>query len=163
MLDKYFRYPIFIDVTLGLVLNLVLWFLFREDKITLPEKTINTSVSTDISTIALTLAGFVLTLLTVLITFKAAAKVPNEYNASDTTVFDRFFASDYYGRTIELLKGSIAMLIFVSVIGFVLKLALRDNDINYIFFSNCFGLLIIVTTLCRCLIILTNIVKLQQT
>jgi len=162
MLDKYFKYPIFTDATLGLVLNLVLWLLFKKCVITLPEKAINVSISTDISTISLTLAGFVLTLLTVLITFKAAAKVPNEYNAFDTSVFDRFFSSSYYSRTIELLKGSIVMLIFVSVLGFVLKLTLRENCINYIFFANCFGLLIIVTTLWRCLIILTNIVKLQQ-
>jgi hypothetical protein len=162
MLDRYFKYPIITDATLGLTLNLVLWYLFKGGKITLPEKSINISISTDVSTIALTLAGFVLTLLTVLITFKSAAKIPNEYNAFDTSVFDRFFSSSYYGRTIELLKGSIVMLICVSVLGFVLKLTLRDNCINYIFFSNCFGLLIIVTTLWRCLVILTNIVKLQQ-
>jgi hypothetical protein len=162
MLDRYFKYPVIADATLGLVLNLVLWLLFKAGSITLPEKTIDVSISTDISTIALTLAGFVLTLLTVLVTFKTAAKVPNEYDAFNTSVFDRFFSSSYYGRTIELLKGSIVILIFVSVLGFVLKLTLRGNCINYIFFANCFGLLIIVTTLWRCLIILTNIVKLQQ-
>ena len=162
MLDKYFKFPILTDTILGVVINLFLWFFIEKGLITLPEKSIDLSISTDISTVSLTLAGFVLTLLTVIITFKTAAKVPNEFNQADTTVFDRFFSSSYYGRTIELLKASIVMLVLVAVLGFVLKLSLRNEFVNYLFYSNCFGLLIVVTTLWRCLIILTNIVKLQQ-
>ncbi|MCX2432830.1 hypothetical protein [Pedobacter sp. GR22-10] len=128
----------------------------------LPKTETNVSTTTDLATIALTLAGFVLTLLTVLITFKTGARLPNSGDNEDVPLFDLFFSTGLYYRTTSLLKGCIKSLIFVAMLGFSLKLFLPEAYLKYIFFANVLGLIIIATTLWRSLLILTNIIKLQR-
>ena len=162
MIDNYYKRPLLYDYAIALIVGISLFWLYHKGFMTLPTNEVNVSMATDIATIALTLAGFILTLLTVLITFKTGAKIPNSTNQEDLPVFDLFFSTRYYYDTVELLKGAIKSLVFASILGFTLKLVLRDNDVKYLFFSNVLGLVIIVTTLLRSLLILTKIVDLQK-
>lgn len=162
MIDLYYKRPLLYDYGLAFLLSTVLYWLFNRQLIILPANDVSVSMATDIATIALTLAGFILTLLTVLITFKTAAKIPNGSNQDELPLFDLFFSTRYYYDTVNLLKGAIKSLVFVSILGFSLKLILRGNDIAYLFFGNVIGLVIIVTTLLRSLLILTKIVNLQK-
>ena len=103
-----------------------------------------------------------LTLLTVLITFKTGAKIPNGTNNEEVPLFDMFFSTWLYYETTDLLKGCIKSLIFIAVIGFSLKILLNEILLKFLFFSNILGLIIIVTTLSRSLLILTKIIDLQK-
>lgn len=162
MIDVYFRRPLLYDYLLCGIITCMLYFLHTRQLLIIPKAEISVSTTTDLSTIALTLAGFVLTLLTVLITFKTAAKIPNRQGNENIPLFDMFFSTGLYYRTITLLKGCIKSLIFVAILGFTLKLFLTDVFTKYIYFSNVVGLTIICTTLWRSLLILTNIVRLQK-
>lgn len=162
MIDLYYKRPLLYDYAIAILVDCGLFWLYYSSLITLPTNEVNVSMATDIATVALTLAGFILTLLTVLITFKTGAKIPNSTNQEHIPVFDLFFSTKYYYETIELLKGAIKSLVFVSVLGFALKLILRDDSIRYLFFGNVLGVVIIVATLLRSLLILTKIVGLQK-
>jgi len=162
MIDLYYKRPLLYDYCIATLLNVILYILYTGDLILLPTKEINLGMATDVATIALTLAGFILTLLTVLITFKAGAKIPNSRNQEELPLFDLFFSTHYYYDTVALLKGAIKSLVFVSILGFSLKLILRSDGLAYLFFCNVGGLVIIVTTLLRSLLILTKIVDLQR-
>lgn len=162
MIDAYYKRPLFYDYCLAVLLGGLLYWLYFRHTITLPSNDVNVSMATDIATIALTLAGFILTLLTVLITFKTAAKIPNASNQEELPLFDLFFSTRYYYDTVDLLKGAIKSLVFVSILGFSLKLVMRGDAIAYLFFGNVIGLVIIVATLLRSLLILTKIVNLQK-
>ena len=162
MIDRYFRRPILYDYLLSSIICGILYYLYLKDHIALPNADNIVSTTTDLSTIALTIAGFILTLLTVLITFKTAAKIPSNSNNEDVPLFDLFFATNLYFQTTDLLKSCIKSLIFVAVIGFSLKLLLREPYLKLLFFSNVLGLIIIVTTLLRSLLILTKIINLQK-
>lgn len=59
---------------------------------------------TDLITISLTLAGFILTLITVLITFKSSSKIKKLEVDSKEPIFDLFFATSLYFETVRHLK-----------------------------------------------------------
>lgn len=163
MLDRYFKRPLFWDYILASVLSGVMIVLFRKNYISLPKDEFALSITSDLATIALTLAGFILTLLTILITFKSGSKISKtNYDDENETVFDLFFASELYFETIKHLKGCVKSLVFVAVFGFSLKLGLTQTYYKYLFFFNVFGLAIIVVTLWRSLLILGKIIKMQK-
>lgn len=162
MSKLYFRYPVFIDYTIAAIVCLFFSVLNERDILLIKKDSDYGAITTDLSTIALTLAGFVLTLLTVLITFKTGARIPNEDNREEVPLFDYFFSSKLYFDTINLLKNCIKSLIFIAILGFTLKLLLPAEYLHLLFYSNILGLIIIVTTLLRSLAILTSIVNLQK-
>lgn len=95
MVDRYFERPLFYDYTVALLLCGIFYFLKYKGMISLPTDETSLSTTTDLSTISLTLAGFVLTLLTVLVTFKTGARIPNGQNNEDVPLFDLFFLLPY--------------------------------------------------------------------
>lgn len=162
ILDKYFKQPLFWDYLISLILTSMFIVLNTFDLIELPKIDRSLSITSDLSNVGLTSAGFILTLLTVLITFKSSSKISKEsYNDSDS-LFELFFTSNLYAMTVKILKNCIKSLIFISVFGFCLKIGLPQVKLQYTFFYNIFGLAIIALTLWRCLLILTKILKMQE-
>ncbi|RFZ84120.1 hypothetical protein DYU05_00330 [Mucilaginibacter terrenus] len=162
MIDNYFKRPLLYDYLLGCSVCAIFFWLNHKGHFNLPEPGASLSTTTDLSTISLTLAGFVLTLLTVLITFKTGAKIPNGTQNDDVPLFDLFFSTRLYFQTTTLLKGCINSLVFISVLGFTLKLLLSEAYEKFLFYSNVLGLVIIAATLYRSLMILTRIIRLQR-
>ncbi|WP_418650140.1 hypothetical protein [Tenacibaculum aestuariivivum] len=119
-------------------------------------------MTSDLSNIGLTCTGFILTLLTVLITFKSSSKVSKENYSNENSLFEMFFASDLYFMTVKILKNCIKSLIFISVFGYSLKLGLKQEYLKFTFFYNVLGLTVLALTLWRCLMILTKILKMQE-
>lgn len=160
ILDIYFKKPIFWDYLIAIVFIFVLVLLLLGNKIELPEVQDSLSLTSDMTTIALTLVGFILTILTVLITFKdnSNTKINNE----DTPVFSKFFSTDYYYETVRHLKNAIKSITLIAVLGFCFKLFLPKELHIYLFFYNVFGLTIIILTIYRCLLILGKILELQK-
>ena len=162
ILNYYFRAPVLIDYLLALGLCFGAYKLCKNHIITLPAAEQIYSMSSDLTTIGLTLAGFILTFLTVLITFKADNRVtPDNYN-SDSPAFELFFGSHLYFQTIEHLKNATKSLIFLTVLGYSLKLLIAQSSISYLYYYNIMGPAVIALTLWRSLLILTKILKLQR-
>ncbi|WEA01834.1 hypothetical protein [Mucilaginibacter sp. SJ] len=162
MIEIYFKRPLLFDYLFASIACGLFYYCYHIKLVNLPESGNALSTTTDLSTIALTLAGFVLTLLTVLVTFKTSAKVPDRNNNDDVTVFDLFFSTKLYYKTTDLLKNGIKSLTFIAVVGFSLKIFLNEAATRYITFWNIIGLVIIVTTLWRNLLILSKIIGLQK-
>lgn len=162
ILDIYFRRPIIYDYLISMVVGGLLYLFIYNGLIHLPDEERSLSMTSDLANVGLTSAGFILTLLTVLITFKSSSSVSKKDYSDDDSLFDLFFASDLYFVTVKILKNCIKSLILISVIGFALKLGFPKEYLKYVFFYNVFGLIIIALTLYRCLLILTKILKIQK-
>lgn len=162
MLDYYFRRPVFWDYFISVTICALLIYLNQIKKFTLPSESDVISVTTDVITITLTLSGFILTLLTVLITFKTGSQIKKIEPENSESLFNLFFASGYYFETIKHLKNCIKSLIFIAVIGFGIKLFLPSDYRIKAFFFNAVGLCIIVLTIWRCLLILSKILDFQK-
>ena len=162
MLDKYFLRPLFWDYTIAIILTFLVFFLCTKNIISIPKESYYLPIATDLTNISLTSSGFILTLLTVFLTFKSGSDINKNNFTNATSTFQLFFASSLYFETVKHLKNCIKSLIFISIVGFSLKLGLAENYRNALYFYNYIGLAIIVLTLWRCLIILTKILQMQQ-
>ncbi len=162
ILDIYFRRPILYDYLISIIVSAMFYFFYRKGIVNLPNNEHSLSMTSDLANVGLTSAGFILTLLTVLITFKSSSTINKKEYSEDDSLFDLFFASALYFTTVRLLKNCIKSLILISVIGFALKLVIPKEYLKYIFFYNVLGLIIIALTLYRCLLILTKVLKMQK-
>ena len=162
ILDKYFKRPVLYDYIISFVVGAVLYLTFYKDLFELPKDERSLSMTSDLANVGLTSAGFILTLLTVLITFKSSSSINKNNFSEEDSLFDLFFASDLYFTTVRILKNCIQSLILISVFGYALKLGLPKEHLKYVFFYNVIGLIIVALTLYRCLLILTKILKMQK-
>ncbi|MDG1824523.1 MAG: hypothetical protein P8H45_06500 [Flavobacteriaceae bacterium] len=156
MLDAYFKKPVFWDFLIAIIVMAIIAFLNFKQLFNLPKDVYSLDMASDLSNVSLTSVGFVLTLLTVLITFKSGSNLTKEKATESNTLFELFFTSPLYFETVKHLKNCIKSLIVIAILGFSLKLGLTKDFTEYIFFFNIIGLIIIVMTLWRCLLILSS-------
>lgn len=159
IIDSYFKSPVLIDYTIATAAAFGIYYLWKKFEFFLPNFDQSLSVLTDLITISLTLAGFILTLITVLITFKSSSKIKKLEVDSKEPIFDLFFATSLYFETVRHLKNCIKSLLFI---GFNLKLGLMTFLKAEIFYFNAFSILIIFLTTWRCLLILGMVLNLQK-
>lgn len=162
ILDKYFNNPVLIDTIIAAIITFCILISVQQDILNIPKAERSISMISDLSNIGFTSAGFILTLLTVLITFKSGSSITkNNYNDKNS-IFELFFASNLYFVTVKILKNAIKSLIVISVLGYALKIGLSKELLKYTFYFNVIGLTIISLTLYRCLLILSQIMKMQE-
>lgn len=163
MLDRYFRNPLIWDYVVSTLFVVVALYLVHIRFLEIPSEEHLYSTVSDMSTIALTMAGFILTLLTVLISFKSTNKIAKDQVKEDDKVFDLFFVSKLYFQTVEILKNGIKSLTIIAITGYALKLALNKMNYPVLYFFCVFAIVVILLTLWRSVLILANIVKMQET
>jgi hypothetical protein len=162
LLDWYFKRALIVDYSLSSFVSLVVYCCFLYYKFSLPKVNVLLSMTGDLSTISLTFAGFILTLLTILITFKTGARIPTDENQHLIPLFDIFFSTPLYYKTVILLKNAIKSLIVIAMLGYLLKLVLRDCNLQLLFFFDIIAVCLITLTLWRNLTILNLILKLHK-
>ncbi|WP_289045433.1 hypothetical protein [uncultured Olleya sp.] len=169
MLDKYFNYPLLIDTLLSVFAYILCLVLLRYSIIILPSTDLLLSTTSDIANVSFTSAGFVLTFLTLLVSFKSSKKPFKknknkslEDNYKDETLFNLFLSSNLYNETIRHLKNGVKELIIVAIIGYTLKLTLPIKFIDVLFYFNICGLVLIALVLWRCLLVLSGVLKVQN-
>ena len=156
LLDRYYKRPVLYDILLNVLVICGLIGLERYDvfHFDFNEK------SNDIATIGLTIAGFILTLLTILLTLKSNSILSSEKD--ELNAFEIFLASDLYSKSVAILKNGVIILIIVSFV--TLGTGTLTNDIYKEFglYINVVCLLFILLTFLRCFIILNLIFDMQN-
>jgi len=162
MLDRYFKRPLLWDYIVGMLSSFFGYAALIKCYIKPPKLDHLISTSSDLLTIALTIAGFVLTLLTILITFKGSTPTVDSEEIDNQPIFNVFFGTEYYFETVRHLKNSIKSLLFVSVAGYFIKLLVASKEPQILFLFCILGVAVIALTLMRCLWILNKIIDLQS-
>jgi hypothetical protein len=162
ILDSYFRRPVFWDYLFGISISVILTLLSIAKRIYIASPETLFGLISDLATIALTMAGFILTLMTVLISFKSSVKKNVEEYREEENPFDAFFWSKLYFETIKHLKNAIKSLAFIALAGYILKLIVNTGTYEYIFTFDVLGVVVVFFTVSRALIILTKIVEFQR-
>ena len=134
-MNKYFKSPILYDYIILVIVNLILCLLVNKDFLLIPENDFNLSTTSDIANIGFTSAGFVLTFLTLLITFKSSSTTTKEVDYEKEKLFDLFLKTGLYDETITHLKNAVKSLIFMAIAGYSLKLLVnpRYQYVTYYF------------------------------
>jgi hypothetical protein len=162
MIDIYYKKPVLFDfiisaIVIGFVVSLDCYNLFK-----LPDSEKSSDFASDIGAIGLTISGFILTLITILISLKSGQVLLGEKLTNSSSPFKIFLASPLYVRSIDILKYGVFSLVLVSFAIFILKLALDVNHLKYIFYGNVLGLVIILMTFLRCFYVIGIIMQIQN-
>lgn len=162
IIDNYFRSPIFFDCLVSFLVSTAIWKLVAFKLITIPKNEFILASISDIANISFSSTGFILTILTVLITFKAGSKKAKKI-ANYESPLDFFFQTPLYSQTTHHLKNCIKSLLVIGLVGYIFKIITPSHCCLYLFYYLIFCLLILAFTLMRCLLILNKILKLQNT
>ena len=162
ILDWYYKRPILIDYLLAIMV--ISFFFFINDRLNLNmiKANANTDLSIDIGAVGLTVSGFILTLVTILITFKSGEILSDNRLENDSNPFKVFLRSPLYKKSINILKYGVLSLVVVSIAIFILKIFSGNISSKYVFGSNIMGVIIISSTFLRCFYVLNLILKMQD-
>lgn len=162
ILDWYYKRPILIDYAIA-ALVIGLFFLINEYlNLEIIKANVNNDLSIDIGAIGLTVSGFILTLVTILITFKSGEILSDNSLDNDSNPFKIFLGSALYKKSINILKYGVLSLVTISIAIFILKLFSGNISSKYILSANIVGIIIISTTFIRCFYVLNIILKMQD-
>lgn len=162
MIESYYKKPILYDFLFSGLLICLIIFLEKYNFICF--STVNNSFefASDIAGIGLTISGFILTLITILMTLKSGQILDEDELKNNSSPFRIFLGSDLYIRSIDILKNGVLSLIVVCFLIYFFKLFLFAVFPKYLFYLNIIGLVIIITTFLRCFYVLNLIMKMQK-
>lgn len=162
ILDYYYKRPVLIDYFLGLIIAFAVFLVCRKYGIDINLGKSDNSISTEIANSSLTFSGFVITFLTLLITFKNGSSSQNVDGAlPNKTIFDSFLSSPLYFSSTTILKNCVKSLIGLAIIGYVLLLSVPESIKSLLFYYSILGLVIILLTIWRCIYVLSKIIDFQ--
>lgn len=162
IIDKYFRNPVKFDYLITVILVLTFKKFILNVYIDLPKERDVLDLASETVTILLTLAGFILTFLTVLITLKLDAGKYNSKPENEMSILEKFSHSGLYAETTEIFKNSIKSILTASIILYLGRILSSTLYLEGIFLLTISGILILVFTLIRSLLILDKILALQK-
>lgn len=169
IIDSYFRYSVLIDIFLALLAAAVCYALVCYGFVVTPNESLLLSTTSDIANVAFTSAGFVLTFLTLLVSFKISAKPFKKKKKEDAegaykrhTLFDLFLNSPLYTETIRHLKNGVKELIVIAILGYVLKLSVPTVHFSYLLYFVVAAIVFIAIVLWRSLLVLSGVLSVQD-
>lgn len=154
ILDFYFRFPIIMDYLTGLGLVSIIRYYINANILLIPKDDVILDYASETTTVLLTLAGFILTFLTLLITFKTG---PAD-NTRPQSLMESFCRSSLYKDTTKLLKNCIKSLIFLSLMIYILRF-INIVGIFTLYYWVIFCVIVLLLTILRALFILDKILK----
>lgn len=159
-LDMYLKFPIMSDLLIVFVLITSIRVLNAYDFTSPIDINRLNELCSDLISTSISLAGFVLASLTIIVTFRDKIS-PNNTNEKSSGS-NIFFSSDNYFKLVKLFYRAAIILITIFLILTIVKLTdwFRYNGLqDFIIVGT---LLIIVTTVLRSLYLLFQIIKLQN-
>ena len=162
MVEIYYKRPILYDYIFSAIVVVTI-FLLKENYI-LKKTDLNRSLefASDIGTVGLTVSGFILTLLTILLTLKSGQIITDEKLTNHSSPFKIFLESPMYEKSVDILRNGVLSLIIICFIIFFLKLVFSIDAVEIIHYLSIVGLIIIITTFLRCFYVLDMILKMQK-
>ena len=158
-MDRYFSYPIICD----LVMALTFWFCskhFHLIEFKLIEKSNQISLLPYIISADVSLAGFILAALTIIVTFKSNLKAKG-IDESDNAL-EMIFSSKHYDSIVKVFKKSLIEFILCFVFMFIIWASADNFSIFTINRVNTIGILLTTLAIFRSLYILFVVLELSK-
>lgn len=155
LLNFYFRFPVIIDFIIALITVLTTHHFIKCGGLTVPDKEQILDYASETTTVLLTLAGFILTFLTVLITLKTG---PSSALPTNPSIMEAFCNSSLYKETTRQLKNCIKSLIFLTMVIYLLRFV-NILELWLTYYWVIFSIIVLLLTILRSLFILDNILK----
>lgn len=166
LLDKYIKYPLLFDLIIVCVFIFVKHILSNKNIISI-NITLETlkSVVSDIISTTISLAGFILASLTIIVTFKDNINHKEIYNKIeakiDLTGMELLFTSKHYKRIVGVFSWACIIFLSIFFLISIVKLFLDKIDVDFILDIIILSFITLSATIFRCLLILHKIIKIQ--
>lgn len=164
-INWYLKRPVICDSVFTVVILFALLFLQHKGIISTFDYEIIKSLNSDLISTSISLAGFILASLTIIVTFKDSVTSRNidvSDNKKNQNGRDLFFLSKHYYPTVKIFYRASLILLLIFFLLAIIKL-INDNLNRELFSIIVVGsLIIIVTTVLRSLYLLLQIIKLQN-
>lgn len=157
ILDFYLRIPVLMDIILILITIGLINYLNDEELVLSFDGDRLKSISSDLISTSISLAGFVLAALTIIVTFKDTVTDKASIDGKST-----FFNSPKYFDLVKVFYSASLVLIFVFLILTTIKISDIFKKIGIEQYIIIGALILIFTTVLRSLILLYQIIKLQK-
>jgi hypothetical protein len=162
LLNFYFRFPVKVDYCLIFILVFILNKYFFNCSYHLPDNQSILEMASETITILLTLSGFILTFLTVLITFKLDVRKIDEEDYDKMSPIEKFCTTDLFFETTSHLKNAVKSIVFTSLTIYIIRVLSLDIGMVILYLSTIGGIVILILTILRSLFILDKILDLQK-
>lgn len=166
-MDRYIKKPLLWDLIIIAIIIFIKHFVSNiYPIITMPKNEVITSIYSDLIGTTISLAGFVLASLTIIITFKDNINhkeiLRKAENKEEITGIELIFSSKHYGRIVGVFSW--ACVIFLILFLFVIVLKLSQTFLNEnIQLDLCVSIItLIFLTIVRTLIVLYSIIQIQN-
>ncbi|MFY0608528.1 MAG: hypothetical protein JXR10_17560 [Cyclobacteriaceae bacterium] len=163
LFDIYLEIPVISDVIIVILFSVILYFIDQTIDLKV-DKSIVASVNTDLISNSISLVGFVLAALTIIITFKENTKTYDEKQVKrelNKGVSFHFFNSRHYDKTVKVFYGASFELLFIFIASILLKFFIPLHLGAWYNYILVFLVSLMCITVLRCLIILYMVIKLQ--
>lgn len=156
-LNRYLQYPLLSDMGLSLLAAVVFYFVARRFGIETKDLS---GVQNSLAGTAVSLAGFILTGLTIIVTIRANLSFKGVEKS--TSGLELIFNSWAYKRVVGVFKGAILELIIAAALLYLCMLVNETKVLKPIFLpAAAAGLIVIVLAMFRCLYILFSIIDIE--
>jgi hypothetical protein len=157
VLDVYFKFPIIWDAVLGVLLAAVLYL--GKTRMSVDTKDIS-GVQNSLAGTAISLAGFILTSLTIIVTLRANLSYKGVEGSSNG--LELILNSWAYKKIVNIFKGAIQKLVIVAFVLYAAMLVNKNDAYESVLLAlSGASLLSIAFTTLRCLYILFTLVELE--
>lgn len=161
--DFYFNCPILIDSSITLAIIFCIHILRYHNTISIQIDDSIKEIAMNIGLACVTIAGFILTILTIMVTFKNSRDEkntlePQNISTDKTTLF---YNSPLYFKSVAIMRKSVLVLIFVFITLFCLRIFQMSFTLKELWYSVIIGASLTIFTFIRCLFLLKLIIKLQ--
>jgi len=158
LLDRYYKRPSVYDLIITIVIIILLVILEQKNIIKLDFD----CESKTIAGIGITISGFVLTILTILITLKSNELSIKEKKKKNNNSFKIFLKSELYGQSINILKNGVLSLLIVSFLTLALSMFFDNLYCAYGIYLDLACIIFIIMVFLRSFYILNLIFKMQN-
>jgi len=159
ILDHYMDRPILWDGVIATGLTAAAGYLIWIGRLSAPDLDSAGGLVSDMSNAGFTASGFILTVLTILVTFKGLSPVTPKIESA--SVFELFFHTDLYHRSVTIIKNCVYAVLFVSGSGYLARLLFPSHVLPMIAVF-VFATTVILLSLWRCTLVLSKILRLQR-
>ncbi|MBP5982256.1 MAG: hypothetical protein KA734_00930 [Fluviicola sp.] len=157
MLDFYLKFPVLLDIALVILISSCTLILKNKGILRDFDVERLKSISSDLISTSISLAGFVLAALTIIVTFKDSATGKSSTDGKST-----FFNSGKYFDLVKVFYSAALVLIFTFVILSTIKISDIFKNLKIEQYVILGALILICTSVLRSLILLFQIIKLQK-
>jgi hypothetical protein len=166
LFDGYYARPILYDFLIVTIICVLYWFLTTKYSFAiLSDEEFIKSFTTDLLNTSISLAGFILASLTIIVTFKDNSEAKKQGLSEDQitrlTGLELLFSSKHYATIVKTFLTSVFLLLSGFLVLSLYKFLFSQLPIFIADYLIIISVFIISLTVFRCILLLYNIIRLQ--